>query len=309
MTVGPDDVAAAAERIAGLVRRTPVIDLDIEGRSVTAKLELLQHTGSFKPRGAFNRVLGESGVPAAGLIAASGGNHGLAVAFVANALGHRAEIYVTEVTPEVKRSGIVALGADLVIGGRLYPEALAASLDRAAVTGALQIHAYDHPATVAGQGTMAMELDEQVDGVETVLIGVGGGGLAAGAVAWFGERVKVVAVEPEGSPALHHALAAGRPVDVAIDSIAADSLGAKVVGEAPFAAIQSGRVESVLVHDDAIRRAQRWLWDRVRLVVEPGGAAATAALLSGVYRPAPGERVVTVICGANADVSAIFGSW
>jgi threonine dehydratase len=307
MTVGPADVESAAERIGPHVRRTPVLDLDLDGLVVTAKLELLQHTGSFKPRGAFNRVLAADSIPEAGLIAASGGNHGLAVAYVARSLGHRAEIFVTEVTPEVKRAGIRALGARLVIGGRHYPDALEASLEHATKTGALQIHAYDHRDTVAGQGTMARELESQVPSLDTVLIGVGGGGLAAGAAAWFQDRVTVVAVEPAGSAALHRAMVVGAPVDVDIDSIAADSLGARAVGQVPFAALQAGRVHSVLVDDGWIRRAQRWFWDRVRLVVEPGGAAATAALLSGAYRPHPGERVAVVVCGANADLAGIFG--
>lgn len=302
-------IREAAERIAGRVRRTPVIDLDL-GRDlglegVVAKLELLQHTGSFKPRGAFNRVLAADRVPEAGLITASGGNHGAAVAFVANRLGVAAEVFVAEVTPPMKRDRIASLGAEVVIGGQLYADALEASRRRAEETGALEVHAYDHELTVAGQGTMARELEEQVPDLDTVLIAVGGGGFAAGAQAWFDGRARVVCVEPEGSRALAAALEAGGPVDVSIDSVASDSLGARRIGDVPFAVLSG--VESVLVTDEAIRHAQRWLWDRLRLVVEPGGAAATAALLSGSYRPDPGERIVVVVCGANADPSTVVG--
>lgn len=297
-------IEEAVDRIAGRVRRTPTMELDLDGIGVVAKLELLQHTGSFKPRGAFNRVLAAGDLPPVGLITASGGNHGAAVAYVAHELGVPAEVFVAEVTPALKRDRIASLGAAVVIGGPQYPDALEASRRRAAETGALEIHAYDHELTVAGQGTMGVELEEQVPDLDTVVMSVGGGGFAAGSAAWFAGRRKVVCVEPAGSRALHAALEAGRPVDVDIDSVASDSLGARRIGEVPFEHLRT--VESVLVDDDAIRNAQRWLWDRIRLVVEPGGAAATAALLSGVYRPAPGERVVAVICGSNADPATVM---
>lgn len=298
-------IEEAATRIAGRVRRTPVMEISLEGVPVVAKLELLQHTGSFKPRGAFNRVLASAGaIPDAGLITASGGNHGAAVAHVAKQLGISAEVFVAEVTPAVKRDRIASLGAKVVVGGHEYPDALESSRERAAVTGAFEVHAYDHPLTVAGQGTMATEIEEQVPDVDSVVISVGGGGLAAGAASWFGSGARIVCVEPVGSRALHAALAAGHPVDVEIDSLASDSLGARRVGEVPFAVL--GDVQSVLVEDDAIAAAQRWLWHHLRLVVEPGGAAATAAILSGVYRPHPGERVVVVVCGANTDPNTVL---
>jgi threonine dehydratase len=297
-------IQEAAERIAGRVRRTPVMGVDLDGVEVVAKLELLQHTGSFKPRGAFNRVLAADSIPEAGLITASGGNHGAAVAFVAHQLGLTAEVFVAEVTPALKRERIAAFGAQVVIGGRQYPDALDTSHERAAVTGALEIHAYDHELTVAGQGTMAIELQEQVPDLDTVIISVGGGGFAAGVAAWFEGRAKVVCVEPQGSRALNAAIEAGCPVDVEIDSVASDSLGARRIGVVPFQVLHDS--ESVLVTDRAIVDAQRWLWDRMRLVVEPGGAAATAAVLSGAYRPHHGERVVVAICGSNTDPAMVI---
>lgn len=306
MTVGRGEIERAAARIAGRIRRTPVMELDVDGVAVVAKLELLQHTGSFKPRGAFNRVLSEPRIPEAGLIAASGGNHGLAVAHVADTLGVPAEIFVAEVTPAAKRDAITALGATLRIGGPLYQDALEASRRRAVETGALEVHAYDHEATVAGQGTMAREIEAQVPDVASVVMAVGGGGFVGGAAAWFAGRVPVVAVEPERAPTLARALDAGHPVDVEVGGVAADSLGARSIGRVPFEAIVGGVSEVVLVPDDEIRRAQRWLWDRVRLVVEPGGATALAAVLSGTHVPA-GDRTVVVVCGANTDPSSVTG--
>lgn len=277
----------------------------MDGRPLTLKLELLQHTGSFKPRGAFNRVLGADTIPAAGIIAASGGNHALAVAHVARELGIPAELFVPEVSPRVKVDAISALGATVRVGGALYHDALIASRRRAAETGALQIHAYDHPLTVAGQGTMAAEIAEQVPDASEVLIAVGGGGLISGAVAWFSNGVNVVAVEPEGSPAYNRALAASRPVDVEIDSLAADSLGARSIGAVPWSVLERRPPASVLVSDEAIRSAQRWLWRHLELVVEPGGAAAFAAVLDGVHIPAGDGSTVVVVCGANTDPGSV----
>ncbi len=305
MTVDRRAVAEAAARIEGRVRRTPVIEVDVDGVAVVLKLELLQHTGSFKPRGAFNRVLSEPRIPRAGLIAASGGNHGLAVAFVASRLGIPAEIFVAEVTPEAKRDPIRRLGATLRVGGAMYQDALDASRRRAAETGALEVHAYDHPATVAGQGTMARELEDQISEPGPVLMAVGGGGFIGGAAAWFGGRVPLVAVEPERAPTLARALEAGHPVDVEVGGVAADSLGAKRIGAAPFQVV-SGVVDRVVqVTDEAILDARRRLWDLVRIVAEPGGATAFAALSSGRWRPAPGERPVVVVCGANTDPGTV----
>lgn len=306
MSVTPSDVEAARRRISGRVRRTPVMDVDLDGVPVTLKLELLQHTGSFKVRGAFNRLLAEPSIPPAGVITASGGNHGAAVAYAARELGIPAEVYVAEVTPQLKRDRIASFGAAVVVGGQHYPDALDASRDRARSTGALEIHAYDHPLTVAGQGTMGAELEEQVPDVTEVLMAVGGGGFAAGSAAWFGTRVPVVCVEPSGSRAYAAARAAGEPVDVPIDSVASDSLGARRIGEVPHTVLARTGAWSVLVDDEAITSAQRWLWDRVRLVVEPGGATAAAAVLAGVHRPDPAGRTVVVVCGSNADPTTVM---
>ena len=307
MTVGPDDVRRAAERIEGRVRRTPVINVVVNGRPVVLKLELLQHTGSFKPRGAFNRVLGAESIPRAGIIAASGGNHGLATAYVAGELGIHAEVFVPEVSPRVKVKAIEALGATVEVAGALYHDALVASQRRAAETGALQIHAYNHQLTVAGQGTMAAEISEQVPDAAEVVIAVGGGGLISGAVAWFSDRLGVTAVEPSGSPALQRAMSAGRPVDVEIDSIASDSLGARSIGDIPWSVLREHLPTSILVSDEAIIAAQKWLWTKLKLVVEPGGATAFAAVLDGTHTPSETGRTVVVVCGANTDPSLVVG--
>jgi threonine dehydratase len=307
--VTPDDVEAAARRVGDHVRRTPVLALEngAFGRpaGVVLKLELLQHAGSFKPRGAFNRVLA-SQVPGAGLVAASGGNHGVAVAHVAHALGHHAEIFVPATSPTAKVDRIRALGAEVRVGGEIYDDAQSAATARAGETGALLVHPYDHPLVVAGQGTMARELDDQVPGFDTVLVAVGGGGLIAGVCAWFGDRVKIVSVEPASIPAMFEARRAGRPVEVSVSGLAADSLGAKAIGAVPFAVAAPFVDDAVLVSDDAIRAAQRELWLSVRLMAEPGGAAALAAVLSGAYRPAPAERVVVVMCGSNVDPTTVI---
>ena len=305
--MNPTMVREAVERIAGRVRRTPVLSTEIGGRSVHLKLELLQYTGSFKPRGAFNRVLGEPTIPPAGVLAASGGNHGAALAYVAHALGIPCEIFVPEVTPEIKRRNIARYGATVTVGGPQYSDALEASLQRAAESGALEVHAYDHPATVAGQGTMAAEIEDQVDDIGTVLMAAGGGGFIAGAAAWWEGRVDLVSVEPTGAPTVHAAREAGRPVAVAVDSLAADSLGSKIVGAAPFEAIRRGVTHSVLVEDSDIRAAQRYLWDDFRLVAEPGGAAALAAYLTGAFVPDGDRAVVVVVCGSNCDPNTVTG--
>ncbi len=303
--MNPVMIEAAANRIEGRVRRTPILTTEIGGRRVHLKLELLQHTGSFKPRGAFNRVLGEATIPEAGVLAASGGNHGAALAFVANQLGIPCEIFVADVTPEIKRQNILRYGAQVTVGGPQYSDALEASLERAKLTGALEIHAYDHPQTVAGQGTMARELEGQISDLGTVLMAAGGGGFIAGAAAWWQGRIDLVAVEPEGAPTVHAALAAGKPVSVEVDSLAADSLGSKIVGEAPFEAIARGVTHSVLVGDDEIRDAQRYLWNEFRLVAEPGGAAALAGLMSGAFEPSVSDEIVVVVCGSNCDPNTV----
>lgn len=304
--MNPAAIADAVIRITGRVRKTPILTTEFDGRRVHLKLELLQHTGSFKPRGAFNRVLGEAHIPSAGVLAASGGNHGAALAYVAHQLGIPCEIFVAEVTPEIKRQNIARYGATVTVGGAQYSDALEASLRRATETGALEIHAYDHPATVAGQGTMAVEIDEQITEVGTVLMAAGGGGFIAGAAGWWQGRVELISVEPEGAPTINAALAAGRPVPVDVDSLAADSLGSKIVGEAPFEAIAKGVTQSVLVTDDDIREAQRHLWRDYRLVVEPGGAAAWAAFRSGAFYPNTDGEVVVVVCGSNCDPTTVL---
>jgi threonine dehydratase len=302
------DIEAARDRIAGHVRRTPVLDLEpgafgATGR-LTLKLELFQHTGSFKPRGAFNRILSAE-VPQAGVLAASGGNFGLAVAYAAGRLGHRAEVFVPASSPPIKARRIADQGAEVRIVPGYYDDALAAATARAAECGALVLHAFDQPEVVAGQGTIGAELAEQVPDADTVLVAIGGGGLIGGVAAWCRGEVRVVGVEPDVCPTMSEALRAGRPVQVEIGGYAADSLGARRAGEIAFA-VASRYVEHVLlVTDDAIRDAQRRLWEEVRIVAEPGGAAALAAVASGRYRPEDGERVVVLVCGGNTEPGSV----
>jgi len=299
-----EDIRAAARRIAPYIRTTPVIRLesswfDVPGDTFL-KLESLQVTGSFKPRGAFNRLLGEP-IPPSGVITASGGNHGIAVAYAAQKLGARAEIYVPSLATELKRKMLTDLGAQIVVAGNTYVEALAASEVRAAESGALNVHAFDHAATVAGQGTIAIELDAQLPDIDTVLVSVGGGGFIGGIAAWFSGRVKIVAVEPAKCPTLNRALRARLPVDVETGGIAADSLGCRRIGDVPFSVLLPAVSDSVLVSDEQIRDAQMVLWEKLRIVSEPGGATAFAALVSGAYVRSPGEKIAVVICGGNAD--------
>ncbi|MBY0336170.1 MAG: serine/threonine dehydratase [Acetobacteraceae bacterium] len=299
-------IAAAHQRIAGDIRRTPILRLR---DGLELKLELLQVSGSFKPRGAFNRMRA-AGLPGAGVIAASGGNHGAAVAFAARALGARAEIFVPELASPAKRALIEGLGARLIVGGATYDEARQASEARAAGTGALLVHAYDQAEVLAGQGTVAREWAEQSPGLTHLLVAVGGGGLIGGMAAWLREGgPSLVAVEPEGCPCLSVALREGRPVPAPVGGLAADSLGARQVGALMFplaAGLHAeGRLEPVLVPDGAIRAAQRHLWAEARLVAEPGGAAALAALLSGRWVPPEGARVGVLVCGANTDPGTV----
>jgi threonine dehydratase len=298
--ISRSDVEAARARIGSRVRTTPVF---VDGDR-WLKLEQLQHTGSFKARGAFNRILAaaeQSGLPDAGVVAASGGNAGLAVAYAARELGVPAEIYVPETAPAVKVAGFRALGAAVVQVGREYAEAYDAATKRVSDTGALFCHAYDQPEICAGQGTLALELEEQTGGVDTVLVAVGGGGLMAGIAAALEGRSRVVAVEPHGCPSLNAALAAGEPVDVEVSGVAADSLGARRIGEIAFAVACRTGVTSLLVSDEDVIAARRDLWKRYHVVLEHGTAAAYAALLTGAYRPAPGERLAIICCGANTD--------
>ncbi|QGX96887.1 threonine/serine dehydratase [Roseovarius faecimaris] len=293
-----DQIKAASARIAGHVRRTPVMIADLSGRPVALKLEHVQHTGSFKARGAFNTLLSEE-VPAAGLVAASGGNHGAAVAHAARSLGHGARIFVPEIAGPAKIALIERTGATLEVVPGAYANALAAAQAFEAQTGAMQVHAYDAPATVAGQGTLMAEWEDQGLEADTVLIAVGGGGLIAGALAWLQGRRKVVAVEPKTCAALHAALAAGEPVDVDVSGVAANALGARRIGSICFDLAKAQGVETVLVSDQSIIEAQGLFWREMRQLVEPAGAAALAALIGGAYRPEPGERVAVLICGGN----------
>jgi threonine dehydratase len=297
-------IEEAYGRIAPFVRHTPVIDVDGQdfGLSVPLhlKLELLQHASSFKPRGAFMNLLTRD-VPKAGVVAASGGNHGAAVAYAAMRLGIPARIYVPTVSPQAKVQRIKDYGAEVVVTGARYADALAASEEWIAASGALDVHAYDQAETLLGQGTTALEFERQVSGLDTVLVAVGGGGFIGGIAAWFAGRTKVVGVEPRTSRALHAALEAGRPVEVDVEGIAADSLGARSVGRLMYPIAATHVSEVALVADDDIRAAQAALWQQLRLVAEPGGAAALAALLSGAYQPGPDERVGVLVCGGNTD--------
>jgi threonine dehydratase len=296
-------IKATEAAIRPYVRRTPLATADmaefgLPAGPLTFKLEFLQHSGSFKARGAFANLLLRK-APAAGVAAASGGNHGVAVAYAAHRLGVPATIFVPDVASPAKQERIRGYGAQLVIAGSLYADALAASEAHIARTGAMPIHAYDQAETLLGQGSVGMELEQDAPGIDTLLVAVGGGGLIGGIAAWYGQRIRIVAVEPEASPTLHVAFAAGKPVDAPAGGIAADSLAPKRVGELMFPIARQNVPGVVLVTDDAIRQAQEALWSRLRVVTEPGGAAAFAALLSGRYQPRPGEQVAVLLCGAN----------
>jgi threonine dehydratase len=300
------DVENAVQRIRPYVRRTPVVDLEPQAfgsdGSITLKLELLQHTGSFKPRGAFNRML-TAEIDTSGVLAASGGNFGMAVAYAAQRLGHPAEIFVPSTSPEMKIERIRSYGATVHVIDGFYAEAYAACEERAFDTGAAFLHPYDQPAVVAGQGTLAAELLDQRPALQTVIVAVGGGGLIGGVAAWYAGDVRVIGVEPDRCPTLSSALRAGEPVDVEVGGVAADALGAARAGMIPMGIATRFVREVVTVSDDDIVRARRVLWESCRLATEPGAATTLAALLSGAYRPRQGERVCLVICGANADPS------
>jgi threonine dehydratase len=290
--------------IAPHVRVTPTLtlsgaDFGLPPFPLTLKLELLQHSGAFKARGAFANLLLRR-LPAVGVAAASGGNHGVAVAYAAMRLHVKAKIFVPTVSSPAKVQRIRAYGADLAVAGDLYADALAASEAWVTETGALAVHAFDQAETLLGQGTLGMELERQAPALDTVLVPVGGGGLIGGVAAWYAGRTRIVGVEPELAPTLTAALAAGRPVDAPAGGIAADSLAPRRVGELMFPIARTHVDRVALVSDAAIRRAQEALWQTVRIAAEPGGAAALAALLSGVYVPAPGERVGVVVSGGNS---------
>jgi threonine dehydratase len=298
---------AGIERVAQLlqpyIRRTPIIDvagaeLDVPCKAVTLKLEQLQVAGSFKARGAFTNLLSRP-VPPIGVVAASGGNHGVAVAYAAKRLGIQARIFVPTISSAAKIDRIRQYGAEVVVTGERYSDALGASEDWAARSGGLQIHAFDQPETILGQGTLGLELATQAPQLETILVAVGGGGLIAGVAACYAGSARIVGVEPEAAPTLTAAFNAGRPVDAAAGGVAADSLAPRRVGELVFPIARAFVDRVLLVRDEAILEAQHTLWERLRIVAEPGGAAAFAALQCGAYVPAPGERVGVVICGGN----------
>jgi threonine dehydratase len=296
-SVDHESISAVDVLIRPYLRRTPVLDLD----GVVLKLESLQHAGSFKTRGALSNLLTRE-VPAIGVVAASGGNHGAAVASAAQRLNIRARIFVPTVSSPAKIARIRECGAELTVAGDSYADALELSDEYARSSGALPVHAFGSPETINGAGTIAKEFEEQA-AFDTVLVPVGGGGLIAGVAAWFAGRVRVIGVEPEGAPTMHHAFAAGAPVDAPVGSVAKDSLAPRRVGELNYRLAKQFVERVVLVSDEAIVAAQRDLWDRARVVVEPGGAAAYSALYGGAYKPQPGERVAAIVSGGNTVIS------
>lgn len=303
LIIDRDRIAGTYETIRPHIRRTPVVEVEgsdfgMDGVRLIFKLESLQHSGSFKARGAFANLLLRE-IPAAGVVAASGGNHGSAVAYAAMKLKKPARIFVPEVASPAKLERIRQYGADLVVTGERYADALAASQAWAAQSGALPVHAYDQVETLLGQGSVGLEFDEQYPQLDSLLVAVGGGGLIGGIASWYRSRIRIVGVEPEAAPTLARALEAGRPVDAEAGGIAADSLAPKRVGEMMFPIAQAYVKNVLLVSDESIQQAQKALWNNLRVVAEPGGAAAFAALLSRRYQPQPGERVGVLICGGN----------
>ena len=302
--VNAEKISTAWGKILPHVVRTPVMQTDVFGPSLALKLEHIQHTGSFKARGAMNSLLSMD-VPKSGLVAASGGNHGAAVAWAAARLGYKARIYVPEIAGPAKINLIKNLGADLVVVTGAYSNALEQALEYEVDTGAAQIHAFDAPGTVAGQGTVMAEWEDQGLEADTVLIAVGGGGLIAGAMAWLEGRCKVVGVEPFNAATLTKALQTGPQTTVEVSGIAANALGAKQVGRICYDLAQRTATKTVNVGDDSILNAQILLWEKLRQLVEPAGAAALAALISGAYVPQKGERVAVLLCGANPAPSPL----
>ena len=305
MTITREQIRAVHPLIRPHIRRTPVIEVDgsdfgLDFITIVFKLELFQHGGSFKARGAFTNLLTRE-IPDVGVVAASGGNHGVAVAFAAMKLNRPATIFVPSVASPAKVERIRRYGAELAIAGDRYADALEASQEWIQRTGALPIHAYEAVETLLGQGTLGLELEEQSPRLDTLLVAVGGGGLIGGVAAWFENRTRIISVEPELAPTLERALEAGRPVDAPAGGIAADSLAPRQVGQLMFPIAQKYVRESLLVTDDQIVESQKKLWETMRIAAEPGGATALAALLSGRYKPTSGERVGVVVCGGNTD--------
>jgi threonine dehydratase len=318
VAITPDEIEQTYETIRPYVRRTPVLAVDPDdlggelagdgaaGPRLSLKLEQLQCAGSFKARGAFTNLLLRD-VPAAGVAAASGGNHGVAVAYAAHRLGIPAKIFVPSISAPAKIERIRQLGADLVVTGDRYADALAAAEDHIARSGALSVHAFDQRETLLGQGTAGLELAQQVERLDTVLVPVGGGGLIGGIAAYLGKDARVVGVEPEGAPTLFRAREQGRPVDAPAGSIAADALAPRRIGELVFPITQNYVDDVLLVSDDAIRAAQARLWQAFRIAAEPAASVGVAALLTGAYRPAPDEHVAVVISGANLTLPGLDG--
>jgi threonine dehydratase len=303
LTLDRDAIRAAAARIAPHVRRTPILTVDgadfgLPGVRLVFKLEFLQHGGSFKSRGAFNHMLTRK-IPSAGVVAASGGNHGVAVAYAAMKTGHPATIFVPEVASPAKMDQIRGYGAHLEVGGDRYADALAASEKWIEKSGAAAIHAYDQVETLQGQGTVGLEYEEQAPDLDALLVAVGGGGLISGIASWYAGAIPIIGVEPELAPTLTRAMEAGKPVDAPAGGIAADSLAPRQVGQLVFPIAQRYVTRTALVTDDAIHESQRMLWKTLRIVAEPGGAAALAALLSGAWKAKPGETIGVLLCGAN----------
>jgi threonine dehydratase len=287
------------------IRRTPIVEVDgadfgLDSIRIIFKLELLQHAGSFKARGAFTNILTRD-VPRAGVVAASGGNHGVAVAYAAMKLRKPATIFVPSVASKTKLDRIRSYGAQLVVTGDRYAESLEASEAWTTQSGAMPIHAYEGDETLLGQGTLGLELEEQDPKLDSLLVAVGGGGLIGGVASWYQDRLKLISVEPTEAPTLNLALNAGRPVDSPAGGIAADSLAPRQVGQQMFPIAQRFVNSSILVSDEEIIAAQKRLWETVRVAAEPGGATAFAGLLSGRYKPEPGERVGVIVCGGNTD--------
>lgn len=311
----PTEIESTAERLAtrspGFLRHTPLwklparaFGIDAAGAEVWLKLEHMQVSGSFKARGMMNRLLANA-LPASGAIVASGGNAGIATAAAAQALGVRCEVFLPTVSSEAKRARLRALGAQVVVGGAVYADALAACLERQRETGALLTHAYDQPEVVAGAGTLGREIEAEGGCPDAVLVSVGGGGLIGGLAGWFGDRSRVVALEPERAPTLHAARAAGAPVDVDVAGIAADSLGARRIGAIAWDITQRHVRDALLLNDDAIRAAQLWLWREMKIAVEPAAALPLAALHTGAFPLGRGERTCLIVCGANVDPASL----
>jgi threonine dehydratase len=305
MTLNRTTITEAATRIAPFIRKTPVMDIAMPGidAPVCLKLELFQHTGSFKPRGAFANLVGAK-IPKAGVAAASGGNHGAAVAYAAKILGISARIFVPTISSPAKVARIASYGANIVQEGANYQVAVELCQDYVRESGALNIHAFNTEATLAGQGTLGRELEEQAPELDTILVAVGGGGLIGGVATWYQSKSKIVGVEPETCNCLHAALASGDIITIKPSGLAADSLGASSAGSLMFPIAQKFIDHVALINDEDIRNAQRYLWTNAQIVTEPGGAAAFAALLSGSYKPVRNERVGVIVCGANTPLDA-----